>query len=114
MNFFFKKPAVEPPPPPPMSLGSLIGMPDAQSGKALSGAAAIAIFVLILSSSRARKGLFTHEDTFNFHKMSYSEEILKSVVKKHDNKRKFFLTRNTIFTKYVFVAMDEKFAVTGF
>lgn len=52
-----------------MSLGSLIGMPDAQSGKALSGAAAIAIFVLILSSSRARKGLFTHEDTFNFHKM---------------------------------------------
>lgn len=34
----------------------------------LSGGAALVIFTLLLGSSKARKGLFTHEDTFNFHK----------------------------------------------
>ena len=69
MNLF-KKPSPAPPPPPPvLSLGSLTGIPDGDCSKAFAAAAGVVIIGLLLASSKARKGLFTHEDSLNYHKL---------------------------------------------
>ena len=67
---FWKPPPPPPPPPAPENvLGPLIGMPQADDSKVLGSVAAVVIVGLLLASKQARKGLFTHEDVFNFHKM---------------------------------------------
>ena len=66
---FWKPPPLPPPPPPPASnIGALVGMPQVDDSKLLGSVAGVVIVSLLLSSKKARKGLFTPEDTFNFHK----------------------------------------------
>ena len=46
-----------------------MGMPNFDASNVLAGALLIVILGLLVTSAKARRGLFTHEDIFNFHKV---------------------------------------------
>jgi len=58
-----------PPPPPPPTLGKHFGFLTADESNVCAGAAAVVIIGLLMASPKARRGLFTHEDSKQIHKL---------------------------------------------